>query len=56
MRAKGPRAHKDADRSQQPRQKSTPSGERHNAAVEDRVKKREKLSDKISGKTKNLDA
>jgi hypothetical protein len=53
MTAKGPLAHKDEDRSRQPRQETTPSSrERHSAAVEDHVKKREKLSEKASGKTK----
>jgi len=53
MIAKGPRVHKDEDRSHQPRQQTTPSSrERQTTAVEDHVKKREKLSDKASGKTK----
>lgn len=53
MIAKGPRVHKDEDRSHQPRQQKTPSSrERQTTAVEDHVKKREKLSDKASGKTK----
>jgi hypothetical protein len=53
MTAKGARAHKDENRSQQPRQETAPSSrERHSAAVEDDVKNRERLSDRSSGKTK----